>query len=324
MASHHAPAPTTCVAIFFVRLKTLATQQSGDGRAPVWGSTVLAMSTLEAALLGIVQGLFMFIPVSSTSHLALVQNWLISRGSPLPPPDSPEMILFDLVVHVGTLLSIVVVMRRPLARLVRGIWRDVFRGGRGLPVRRRLHLRLAVLGMVTVAVTGVLGFPIRAYGTDIFAAPTMIAVTLIVTGGILWWTDHAGPARRGVMNMTVAVAIGIGVAQGLALLPGLSRSGLTIAMALLLGLQRPIAAQYSFFVAIPTILAASGVQALEVLGADASVISVSGGAFAVGFVVAAVVGAGALIAVLKLLDRARFRVFSFYVWALAAFVLIVG
>jgi hypothetical protein len=151
------------------------------------------MTALEAAVLGLVQGLFMFIPVSSTSHLALTQHLMGAAGSTMPAPDSPEMILFDIVVHVGTLVSIVVVMWSGLAKLVTGIGADL----RTLTGTRRWHglehLRLAWLGMITVAVTGVLGLAVRAVGTDVFGEPALIAAALLITGGILWWTDTAGP-----------------------------------------------------------------------------------------------------------------------------------
>ncbi|MFN3867197.1 MAG: undecaprenyl-diphosphate phosphatase, partial [Demequina sp.] len=205
------------------------------------------MTLWESALLGIVQGVFMFVPVSSTSHLALTQQWLLGGGSQIPSPDSPEMILFDIVVHVGTLVSIVVVMHSSLFALIRGIASDARtavsrRSVAGLP-----YLRLALLGVVTVAVTGVLGLGIRAFGTGAFATPWVIALALLTTGAILWWTDKAGPQWRSAGQITVGVAIAIGLAQAFALLPGLSRSGLTIAMALALGLHRKIAAEYSFF-----------------------------------------------------------------------------
>lgn len=294
------------------------------------------MTTIEAIVLGVIQGLFMFVPVSSTSHLALVQHWLSARGSSMPAPESAEMILFDIVVHVGTLVSIVVVMRVALWRLLTGIGADLremvvagspSRGGRHRRRGRRLgarldYLQLAWLGLITVGVTGVLGLAVRAVGTDVFAAPALIAAALIITGLILWWTDSAGPQWRGPRNLTVWVAVGIGVAQAAALLPGLSRSGLTIAMALLLGLYRPLAAQYSFFVAIPTILAAVVVQARDVLREPAEELSIGLSAYAVGFVIAAVVGAFALAAVLKLLYQARFRYFAIYVWVLAVIVLV--
>ncbi len=83
------------------------------------------MTIIEAVILGIVQGIFMFFPVSSTSHLVVVQHFLIQRGSELPSPDSPEMIFFDLVVHVGTLVSIAVVFRRSLTLLAGKVWGDL-------------------------------------------------------------------------------------------------------------------------------------------------------------------------------------------------------
>jgi undecaprenyl-diphosphatase len=293
------------------------------------------MTTIEAIVLGIIQGLFMFVPVSSTSHLALAQHAFAAGGSAMPAPESAEMILFDIVVHVGTLVSIVVVMRVALWRLLAGIGRDLRElvtvgpptsGGRHRRRARRVgtrldYLRLAGLGMATVAVTGVLGLGIRAVGTEVFAAPALIAGALIVTGVILWWTDRAGPLWRGPRNLTVWVAVAIGVSQALALLPGLSRSGLTIAMALALGLYRPLAAQYSFFVAIPTILAAMAVQTRDVMRLPTDELSIGLPAYAVAFVVAAVVGAVALALVLKLLYRAKFRFFALYVWLLAVIVL---
>jgi undecaprenyl-diphosphatase len=279
------------------------------------------MTFLEAVLLGTVQGLFMFIPVSSTSHLALTQQWLLSRGSSLPPPDSPEMIFFDIVVHVGTLVSIAVVMRAGLGQLVTGIVDDLRRWRAGERAGL-VNLKLAALGVVTVAITGVLGLLVRAYGTEAFARPALIAGALVATGAILWWTDTAGPQWRGARQLTVGVAVAIGLAQAAALLPGLSRSGLTIAMALLLGLRRPLAAQYSFFVAIPTILAAAAVQAATIGADPTGAFTLGLPAYAVGFVVAALVGAAALVLVLRLLYRAQFRVFAVYVWLLAGTVLV--
>lgn len=218
--------------------------------------------------------------MSSTAHLVLTQHLLTGLGSPLPPP----------------------------------------RARRTPSEREGLHLRLPWLGMVSVAVTGAIGFVIREVGAGVFARPA--AVTLTITGAILWWTDIAGPRWRGVEDITVWVAIGIEAAQGLALLPGLSRSGLTIAFALLVGLQRDRSAQYSFYLAIPTILATGAVQAFDVLR-DTTPVQIGLGAYAVGFAVAAVVGVVALKLVLAALYRARFRYFAYYVWALALVVLFV-
>ena len=282
------------------------------------------MTFVEAVLLGVVQGVFMFFPVSSTGHLVLTQHLLSGVGSPLPPPESPEMILFDLVVHVGTVVSIIVVFWPSLKRLTLGILADLRGaiGGAALSGRDGLHLKLAYLGLIAVVVTGVLGFVIRAVGTGAFAHTVAVAIALTITGAILWWTDTAEDLWRGVAGITVWVAVGIGAAQGLALLPGLSRSGLTIAFALLVGLQRHRAAQFSFYIAIPTILAAASVQAVDVIRAPGPV-GIELSAYATGFVVAALVGIVALKLVLAALYRARFRYFAYYTWALAAVVMFV-
>lgn len=277
------------------------------------------MTLLEALLLGAVQGLFMFIPVSSSSHLALVQQWLIDNGSALPAPSSPELILFDLIVHVGTLVSIAFVLRRSLKTLLGGIYLDI-RSRFSVAEKTSGHyLRLLKLGLLSVATTGVVGGIVYQTGTEVFNAPLLIAGNLVITGAILWWTDTIGPRSRDLGQLSPVVAIVIGAAQGIALLPGLSRSGLTIAAALFMGLKRRWAAEFSFFVAIPTILAASVVQLILVLSSGDAVV-VAPAAFAVGFITAAIIGTGSLMAVLWLLYRARFRIFSYYVWALALLV----
>jgi undecaprenyl-diphosphatase len=288
------------------------------------------MPLLVALLLGAIQGTFMFVPVSSTSHLVLAQTVLRERGVALPSPDSPEMILFDLVVHVGTLVSVVIVMRGWLAEVGRGV-RAEWRGGRP-GATQAPNTRLVALGLLSVAVTGVLGLVFYAPLTSAFGSPRAVAVALLLTGALLWWTDAMIPARsgrrlrfgwRGPAEVTVTVAILIGVAQAAALAPGLSRSGTTIFAALVLGLHRVLAARYSFAIAIPTILAATAVQALQ-MALDQGVGSIGWGPMVVGFVTAAAVGTVALWLVLRLLEAARFRVFSLYVWALAGAVAFTG
>ncbi|TVP42759.1 MAG: undecaprenyl-diphosphate phosphatase [Gemmatimonadales bacterium] len=277
------------------------------------------MTLWESFVLGIVQGVFMFVPVSSTSHLVLVQHWMIERGSALPPPESAEMILFDLVVHVGTLVSMAVVFRKSIAGLFRRLVGELQGEHPGDP----LAIRLVVLGLGAVVVTGLVGFPLRSLFAEAFARPAFIAGTLTVTGIILWWTDVLPRRTRGLRELTPLVAAGVGLAQGLALLPGLSRSGTTIAAALFLGLRRRWAAEFSFFIAFPTILGATAIMALDVIRAGEAV-NIGAGAYLVGATTAAVVGVGALVMVLRLLYRARFRYFSWYVWALAVVVLVTG
>ncbi len=273
------------------------------------------MSYLEAVILGIVQGVFMFVPVSSTAHLVLTQHLMIRAGSDLPPPESPEMILFDLVVHVGTLVSIAIIFWASLSALLRASASEAAAMARRAPGGRPF-LWLMLMGVITVGVTGVLGLALRRYFELIFAAPQMIAITLSVTAVLLFITDRLGRRPLGIKAIGPRIAIVIGLAQVLALIPGISRSGMTIIAGLFAGLKRRWAAEYSFLVAIPTILAASLVQSRDVLMGD-GLGAVGLGPLLVGFVVAAAVGTLALKLVLVLLFRAQLKVFSVYLLLLA-------
>ncbi|AFZ47543.1 Undecaprenyl-diphosphatase [Cyanobacterium stanieri PCC 7202] len=302
------------------------------------------MSIFESILLGIIQGIFMFFPVSSTSHLVLTQHWLIERGSSIPAPESPEMIFFDLIVHVGTLVSIAVVFRKSLGRFLFRVWQDVIsviNNPKSFPRKpltfklfvkenpslskikqdrrdEKLYLRLALLGMLSVFVTGLIGFPLKSVFKEVFATPGAIAVTLSITGILLWYTDMKLKQPRGLRKIDPFVATIIGIGQGLALIPGLSRSGMTISFALFVGLKRQWAAEYSFFIAFPTILGATLLQLIEISQADT--INLNLLPLTIGFIVSAIVGVFALQIVLNFLYRAKFRYFSFYLWILAIIV----
>ena len=273
------------------------------------------MSYLEAVILGIVQGVFMFVPVSSTAHLVLTQHLMIRAGSDLPAPESAEMILFDLVVHVGTLVSIAIIFRNSLSALTRASATEAMAMARRAPGGRPF-LWLMLMGVITVGVTGVLGLALRRYFETVFAAPQVIAITLSITAVLLFVTDRLGRRPLGVKDIGPRIAIVIGLAQVLALIPGISRSGMTIIAGLFAGLKRRWAAEYSFLVALPTILAASLVQGRDVLMGD-GLGGVGLGPLLVGFVVAAAVGTLALKLVLVLLFRAQLKVFSVYLLLLA-------
>jgi len=280
------------------------------------------MAIWIAVLLGVIQGIFMFLPVSSTAHMVLAEHWLIQNGFALPDPASPEMILFNLVVHVGTLVSIAVVFWSSLSRFVMHSMADALtwarRGGRGpWPV----YLRLFALGLFSVLCTGILGLVFKSTFELVFAQPRIIAGTLIVTGVLLFCSDRLGPRRRGLRQTGLGTAAVIGLAQGMALAPGLSRSAMTITAGLFMGLKRRWAAEYSFFVAIPTIVAATLVQSRDVWRAD-GLGEVSWTALGAGFAVAALVGIVSLKVVVWTLMKAKLGWFAFYVWLLAALILL--
>lgn len=231
------------------------------------------------------------------------------------------MILFDLIVHVGTLVSIAIVFWGSLRYLAIRTFVDLASYARAPggwsavgPV-----LRLMILGAVTVLVTGVLGLVFKDQIERVFGAPQIVAVTLATTGLLLWLTDRLGPRAVGLKSIGFKIAIIIGIAQAAALVPGISRSGITIIAGLFAGLKRRWAAEYSFLIAIPTILAATVVQGLREV--DPGALEALGHApLLVGFVVSAIVGTIALKLVLVLLYRAQLKIFAIYLFILAGLV----
>lgn len=266
------------------------------------------MTVIQAILLGIVQGLTEFLPVSSSGHLAIGQRILARFGTALPQGNAPSMIAFDLVVHVGTLLPILVVFRRDIRDFVLGVVR-----------LNRYAWRFGLLGAVATLVTGALAFPVKDRITALFAQPLVIAGCWVVTGIILVLCERVPVRRKGLRQFTFLMAGIIGIAQALATLPGISRSGTTIAVALLLGLRRRRAAHFSFLLAFPAILAGAAGEFKDLLEEEVTLEILP---LAVGFVTSAVVGWVALRWLLSFLRRARLSLFAYYVWILAAVVLL--
>jgi len=227
------------------------------------------------------------------------------------------MILFDLIFHVGTLGSIAWVFRESLSTFIGKILSGLYelRTGEDTPMGQ-LYRKLTFLGLLSVFITGAIGFPLKAMFEQVFANPLIISGTLATTGVILWFTDHLTPRKIGLRQIGIGMAIIIGAAQAFALMPGLSRSGMTIAFALFAGMQRKWAAEYSFFIATHTILGASLLKTIEVFSIGGLTLSMP--VLITVFTVSAIAGIFALKIVIHLLYKAQFRVFSYYLWLLAA------
>lgn len=262
------------------------------------------MGILEAIVLGIVQGLTEFLPVSSSGHLVIAQTLLERGGAGLPKPDSPEMIAFDLIVHVGTLVSIFAVFFPEAQRFAAGLVR-----------RDRMTWKFALLGVVGTIVTAAVVFPVKDLVEEQFARPAVVGACWIVTGILLFATTRVKPGDRRIEGFSFPRAIGIGLVQAVAVLPGISRSGSTISMALLLGLDRQLAARFSFFLAVPIILVGAAGKMKDLLDEgyrpDWTVLGV-------GFVTAAVVGYLGLVWLLAAIRRLKLNWFAYYCWAIAA------
>jgi len=258
------------------------------------------MSWIHAVILGVLQGLTEFLPVSSSGHLALAQMMLPGFHQP--------GVVFDAVLHLGTASAVVWYERKSLADWLRS------KAGRRLLV-------LVVLGTVA---TGALAFPLRGVAEHAFGKAIVVGALLIVTGLIVAGTRllPGGEADEGSISWRQVVVIGL--TQGLAVLPGLSRSGATIAAGLGAGLDRAWAARFSFLLSVPAIL---GVTVLEVYGQRAQ-ITAAGPSFwfacAVGAVAAATAGYLALRIVVHTLSSRVFHRFAWYVLPLGALVVAIS
>lgn len=243
----------------------------------------------QAAFLGLVQGLTEFLPVSSSGHLVLIQAWL---------GIDDEGVLFEVAVHVATLVSVLVFYRRRVLALAAGILR-------GRSADWRYAGKLAVATVPAVALVLVAGDFLEAQ----FESPRSAALGLLVTGAILWTTRRTLPRAR-AEEPSWAAAFWIGCAQALAIFPGISRSGSTVAAALALGVAPVAAAEFSFLMSIIVI---SGAAARMLLQVDA-VPAGEGPVLVVGGGVALVAGLAALALFVRLLRSGSFYRFAWYVW----------
>jgi len=257
---------------------------------------------LAAALLGMVQGLTEFLPISSSAHLILARAFFGWDAGVFGSA-------FDVACHVGTLVAVLVFFRADIGALVRGL--PALARGPGYPDARRLWLIAA--GTVPIVIVGSLFSDVieREVRT-----PVVAATALALGAGFLLVIERLGRAGRGEEALTMAGAFGIGIAQAAALVPGVSRSGATIAAGMALGLRRDAAARFTFLMSVPAILAAAVKKGLEPGGLpqDAQVAAV----FAVGMATSGLVGYVTVKYFIRFLARNRLDVFAWYRLVLAA------
>ncbi|MDP6934542.1 MAG: undecaprenyl-diphosphate phosphatase [Myxococcota bacterium] len=261
---------------------------------------------LAALLLGVLQGLTEFLPVSSSGHLVLLQQFV---------PVSGDHVAFDLALHVGTLVPVLWVFRHDLIRIVV----DPV-AGQG-PWREREGVRVAFWVLLASIPTAAIGLGMSPFFDSLYNAQGAegrvrvlgtVGVAFAVTGALLWATRRAGDGNRGLAGIGWWQALLIGVIQGLAITPGISRSGSTIALALFLGLERGVAARYSFLLSIPAIL---GGALLELGDVDAA--GLAWGPLALGMLAAGLTGYGALRLLVRMVEAGELSRFSWYLWVLA-------
>lgn len=258
------------------------------------------MSYLEAAALALVQALTEFLPVSSSGHLVLMQR-LLGNGAEID-------ILYDVLLHVATTVAVLVYLRREIGDLLRALFgaapseQGVFAG------YERKALAYVLLANLP---TGVIGLLIERFLVSYVTRPDIVGLMLMITG-VLLWGERLSAGERGIGEMRLTDALGVGVIQGIAVLPGISRSGSTITGGLLLGLDRELAVRFSLLISVPAIAGAALLEVGKLRGLDRVPI----GPYLLGMVVAGFAGYLAIDIIVRLVRARRFHVFAYYLWPL--------
>lgn len=259
----------------------------------------IVLSLVSVLLLGLLQGVTEFLPVSSSGHLVLAQSFI----SGFSQPGS----LLDVALHLGTLGSVCAYFRRDIVLLAT----SCFSTEHPQAITSRRFLWLLVVGSVP---TMLIGLTFNDQFEALFSNPQVAGLALLVTGTLLFVTDRISGQGRALAEMQVRDAVLIGIAQGCAIVPGISRTGTTITAGVLLGLERDLLVRYSFLLSVPVIGGAFLLQLL--LHWEEVVSKVDVLAYALGTLVAAGVGYATIPLLIRMTRSQRLSPFAYYCWAI--------
>lgn len=275
------------------------------------------MDPIQAVILGLVQGLTEFFPVSSSGHLVLFQHLFGLREPAL---------FFDISVHVGTLLAVLVYFFKDIADLFKSVFRffaQIFVPGTDPSPgwRHDPDLKMAGLILVGTIPTAILGLGFHQIADRLFASLFVVGIALFFTAALLVGTRLVKAGGRGIVEFAWWGALIIGIAQGLAVIPGISRSGATIAACLILGLNREASARFSFLLAIPAIL---GALLLNMVSGSLQWGGLSPAVLGLGTLTSAGVGYLALASLIKIVRHGQLFYFAPYCLVIGAVALFLG
>ncbi|MGN0694697.1 MAG: undecaprenyl-diphosphate phosphatase [Lentihominibacter sp.] len=271
------------------------------------------MTYFQAIILGLIQGLAEFLPISSSGHLVLLQYFFGIDGEQVLP--------FAVLLHLGTLVSVFIIYWKDIAELLVElcrVFKDIFTG-KGLRINANPTRRMGFMIIVATIPTAVMGLLFNDFFNSLYLNITAVAAGLILTGIILIVAEKMGNRNRDVMEMKFRHAVFVGIMQGIAICPGISRSGSTLFGSLLSGLDRKFAVKFVFLVSIPSILGSVVMEAPDAFaqGMDMSLL----GPVIAGVVVAAISGIVAIKWMIKVVSDKSLFGFTVYVWLVAIAVL---
>ena len=264
------------------------------------------MSYLSAIILGLVQGVAEFLPISSSGHLSVFQAFF-----QLSDVEHDHM-FFDVLLHLGTLVAVFVAYRRDIAQLLREFFAMVHL--RRLPAGQRpdVPARRMILMIVLATLPLLLVLPIKDHVESLYRNTFFIAFALFLTGALLFLSDRMPRGKKTAVNASMADALLVGLAQAVAVVPGLSRSGTTISAGMARGFDRTFAVKFSFLLSIPAVLGANLLSIVDAVkaGNEPGLLPV----YLVGVAVAMVSGYAAIILLRYIARKGRFGGFAYYCW----------
>ena len=263
------------------------------------------VTILNAVILGLVQGIAEFLPISSSGHLAIMQDLFGMTTA------EEGHLVFDVLLHLGTLVSIFVMYWGDIAGMVREVF-AVLRGGRtadGRPARNLPQARLFLM-IVFATLPLVLVLPVNNYVEQLYYMPAFVGAMLILTGALLYVSDRMPRGHKNEKNMRIRDALVIGLCQCVATIPGLSRSGTTITAGIATGLDRTFAMKFSFLMSIPAVLGANLLSLVDAIGGGIDVSLLP--AYLLGMLAAMLSGIAAIWLMKFISKKSRFGGFAYY------------
>lgn len=270
------------------------------------------MTYFSSFLMGLVQGVAEFLPISSSGHLAIAENLL---GMETAVPE-----FFDVLLHLGTLLAVFVAYWKDICEIVVELFRGIGDIAHGTTPKQVPPARRMILLLIVATLPLVLVLPVHDKVQALSNNMVFVGAALVVTGFLLFVCDLVRKGKKTARNASILDVLLVGVAQAVATLPGISRSGMTICTGCFCGFERSFAVRFSFLLSIPAILGANVLSLFD--AAKAGIVWAEVPMYLVGVVTAAVVGY-ACIRLLKLVaEKGRFGAFSYYCWAVGLITLL--
>lgn len=274
------------------------------------------MTLFESIILGLVQGLAEFLPISSSGHLAALQYIFGIDGS--------NVLTFTVMLHFGTLVAIFVVYWKDIVDLVKELFatiKDVCTG-QGVQVNKNDTRKLGFMIITASVPTAIIGLLLNDFFESLYAKMTVIGVCLIITGCGLFFAERYGGGKRTIKDMNFRNAFFIGLCQSVAIMPGISRSGATMIGGLACKFDRAFAVRYAFLISIPSVLGAFLLEVPEAVRSVSDGTGMSLGVMLAGIAVAAVSGYAAIKVMIKAVTNKKLMYFSVYTWIAGAALII--